>query len=125
MSSELNKYGVTLFALSKDTPEDAAYHKKRDQLSLALLSDAKLEVIRQYGLEHHKALEFSKGRFSLLGNSLALLPSIKKMAIPTSILVDEEGTIRWIDQTDDYRLRSDEAIVLEAIRSAFAKVPAE
>ena len=121
MSKELEKYGVTIVALSKDTLEEAAHHKERDHLSLTLLSDPELEVIKQYGLEHHKALEFSTGRFSLLGNSLALLPSIKKMAIPTTLLLDEQGVIRWIDQADDYRLRSDEEHVLAAVKSAFGE----
>jgi hypothetical protein len=41
------------------------------------------------------------------------------MAIPTSLLVDEQGIIRWIDQSEDYRLRSSEQRVMDAVRSAF------
>ena len=41
------------------------------------------------------------------------------MAIPTSLLIDERGVIRWIDQADDYRLRSGEQRVLEAIDGVF------
>jgi hypothetical protein len=41
------------------------------------------------------------------------------MAIPTSLLVDENGVIRWIDQTDDYRLRSSNERVLQAVSEAF------
>ena len=41
------------------------------------------------------------------------------MAIPTSLLIDENGVIRWIDQTDDYRLRSSNERVLKAVREAF------
>ena len=90
-------------------------HKERDGLAMTLLSDAKLEVIRQYGVEHHKAFGFTTGTFT----SLALVPSLKTMAIPTTLLIDEHGTIQWLDQTDDYRLRSDEARVLEAVESTF------
>ena len=119
MASDLGRFEVSMFALSKDTQQDAARHKKRDGLSFPLLSDPNLEVIRQYGLEHHKAIEFSTVRFTLFGMPLALLPSIKVMAIPTTLLIDEQGVIRWIDQTDDYRLRGDEARVLAAIEAAF------
>ncbi len=56
----------------------------------------------------------------LFGLPLALIPSVKTMAIPTSLLLDEQGVIKWIDQTDDYRLRSNEARVLAAIEDAFA-----
>ena len=119
MKPDLEKFGVTVVALSKDSVPDAAMQRARDGLSMTLLSDPELTVIRQYGVEHHKAVEFSTGRFVLFGIPLALVPSFKTMAIPTSLLIDETGTIRWIDQTDDYRLRSSEARVMQAINAAF------
>ena len=108
-----------MVALSKDNRADVAMHANRDKLSLLLLSDPQLEVIRQYGVEHHKAVEFSTARFSIAGTPLALVPSVKTMAIPTSLLIDENGVIRWIDQAEDYRLRSDEMRVMQAVREAF------
>lgn len=119
MQPDLDKYGVSIVALSKDSVEEAAVHKTRDGLSLTLLADPKLEVIRQYGVEHHKALGSNTGSFTVGGIPLALTPSFKTMAIPTSLLVDENGVIRWIDQTDDYRLRSDNDRVLQAVKDAF------
>ena len=119
MQPDLEEYNVSVVALSKDSVEEVAIHKTRDKLSLTLLSDSKLEVIRQYGVEHHKALGSSTGSFMLFGIPLALVPSFKTMAIPTSLLVDENGVIQWIDQTDDYRLRSDNSRVLEAVTDAF------
>jgi peroxiredoxin len=41
------------------------------------------------------------------------------MAIPTTLLIDETGTIRWVEQTDDYRLRSNNQRVMEAVETAF------
>lgn len=119
MRPQLQAHGVRMIALSKDEVEVAARHKRRDGLHFTLLSDPDLVVIRQYGLEHHKAIEFSKGGFTLFGLPLAVAPSVRTMAIPTTLLIDEDGTIRWIDQTDDYRLRSGEARVLEAVRASF------
>jgi len=115
MRAELEAYGVSVIGLSKDSVKEAAYHKERDGLSMTLLADPKLEVLRQYGVEHHKAVEFSTGRFVVFGIPLALVPSFKTMAIPTSLLIDENGIIVWIDQTDDYRLRSSEQRVLQAV----------
>ncbi len=120
MQADLEEYDVSLVALSKDTVEEAEIHKTRDKLSLLLLSDSKLEVIRQYGVEHHKALGFSTGSFTVFGLPVALTPSFKTMAIPTSLLVDENGVIQWIDQADDYRLRSSENRVLQAVENAFS-----
>lgn len=120
MQSDLDEYGVSLVALSKDTVDEAAVHKSRDGLKLLLLSDANLDVIRQYGVEHHKAIGFATGSFTLFGLPLGFTPSFKTMAIPTTLLIDENGVIRWIDQTDDYRLRSSEDRVLHAVQKAFA-----
>jgi peroxiredoxin len=120
MKDELAVHNVGVIALSKDSVETAAIHKQRDGLSMPLLADPELNVIRKYGLEHHKAIEVSKGMISMLGIHGGLVASIKTMAIPTSLLIDEEGVIRWIDQTDDYRIRSHNERILEAVSSAFA-----
>lgn len=119
MKDELAAYGVEVVALSKDSVADAARHRERDGLTMTLLSDPELSVIRQYGVEHHKAVEFSTWRFTVFGIPLAVWPTFESMAIPTSLLVDETGIIRWIDQTDDYRLRSLPERVLQAVREAF------
>ncbi len=113
---------MEIIALSKDTPENAAFHRDRDGLKrVQLLSDSELDVIRDYGVEHHKAIEFSQGRFTIAGIPLALVPSVKTMAIPTTLLIDEHGIIRWIDQSDDYRLRSAEGRIVAEVERAFSK----
>ena len=114
-----------MIALSKDTVEQAAHHKIRDRLSFTLLADPTLKVIRQLGLEHHKAIEFSKGGFTVFGMPLALVPQFETMAIPTTLLVDEAGTVVWVDQADDYRLRSSETRVLAAADEAFGTAVAQ
>ena len=119
MQSDLEKYDVSVIALSKDSVEETAIHKERDNLSVKLMADPKLEVIRQYGVEHHKAFGFTTGKFMLFGIPLALTPSFKAMAIPTTLLVDENGVIQWIDQADDYRIRSSRDRVFQAVKSVF------
>lgn len=99
--------------------EEAAIHKNRDKLTFKLLSDPKLEVIKQYGVEHHQALNFTTGKFMLFGVPLAFTPSFKTMAIPTTLIIDENSVIQWIDQADDYRIRSDVNGVFQAVKSAF------
>jgi peroxiredoxin len=121
MKEDLARYDVSILALSKDTPEQAAIHKSRDGLSIPLLSDTDLKVIRAFGVEHHKALGQTKNtKFTIGGIPLGLAPfKFETMAIPTTLLIDETGTIRWVDQTDDYRLRSSNQRVLDAVKAAF------
>jgi peroxiredoxin len=114
MQDTFRKRGIRLIALSKDSVAEAAAHRQRDGLhDITLLSDPELKVIGAYGLEHHKALEFKS--WTVLGVPLGLPTGYKRMAIPTSILVDREGLVRWIDQADDYRIRGDEQRVLQAL----------
>ena len=54
-----------------------------------------------------------------LRNPVNLSPKgIGGLPIPTTILVDAEGKVRWIDQTDDYMLRSEPDRVLAAIEAS-------
>lgn len=122
ISPKLAEHGVEVVALSKDTPQDASLQRERDKISFQLLSDPKLEVLKDYGAEHHKAVEFSTGNFTVMGVPLALIPSFKSMAIPTTILVDEYGIVQWIDQAGDYRIRSAEDRVLTEVQRVFDKV---
>lgn len=43
------------------------------------------------------------------------------MAAPTTLLLDEQSIIRWIDTTDDYKVRSSVERVLGAIDGAFGE----
>ncbi len=122
MQSEFSQRNIRVVALSKDTVEEANVHQQRDGLTLTLLSDPELKVIRQYGVEHHKALNFTTGKLMIGSIPIAFLPSFKAMAIPTSVLIDENGIVQWIDQADDYRVRSDDRRVREAIDRVFPEL---
>lgn len=119
MRPELEQLGFIVVVLSKDSVADAARAKRRDGLGFVVLSDPELVAIRSYGLEHHRAVEFSTAPFSLFGIPLAMYTGRRTMAVPTTLLIDENGIVRWIDQADDYRLRGDASRVLGAIATAF------
>ena len=120
MRGELARHGVALYALSKDPPQVAQRHRERDALQLGLLCDPDLRVIRRYGVEHQRALEISKGRrISLFGLNVGLVPSFESMAIPTTLLIDEHGCIRWVDQSGDYKVRSSPERVIAAVAQVF------
>lgn len=118
MQGELSAYGVDVVALSKDPPETVARQKVRDGIDFTLLSDPQLKVIRDFGLLHHGALEFGISG-TIFGVPLAIPTGFKTMAIPTTLLVNENGVVRWIDQADDYRLRGDARRITNALATAF------
>jgi hypothetical protein len=48
---------------------------------------------------------------------------LRPLAIPTAILVDADGVVRWVDRADDYRVRTDTERVLAAVRASLGKAP--
>ncbi len=98
---------MRMVAVSPDTVEEAAKMKRKLQLGFDIISDESLELIDLFGLRHEKGLAVAPGR-----------KIMRPLAIPTTFLVDTEGVVRWIDQADDYRVRSDATRVLEAVTGA-------
>lgn len=67
-----------------------------------MLADRELLVTTLYGLRNEK---------NISPYGIAALP------IPTTILVDAKGIVRWIDKSKDYQQRSDPGRVMAAISS--------
>ena len=101
---ELETRGIELVAISTDTPEEIRAGRGKHGTDAVLLSDPELAVTDLFNLRNPKNIT-PRG--------------ISGMPIPTTILTDSDGIVRWIDQTDDYMLRSDPDRVLEAIRTTF------
>ena len=120
MSPLLEELGVELVGISRDDVEQARMMHEQDSLGRALLlADPELEVIRQFGLEHHKTVVTTSPMVRVFGLPLGMPKGMEAMAIPTTMLIDEQGIIRWIDQAEDYRIRSDAARVESALRRVF------
>ena len=112
MLGEVSEYGIELLAISPDTLAEARRMKRSTGLSMPLLSDEHLEVIDLYGLRHPKGLAAPRdGKIA------------RPLAIPTTVLIDAQQIVRWIDQTGDYRLRSNPDRVIEALREHLDRAP--
>ena len=79
--------GVTVVAISVDSPEINREHTRKQGYTFTFLSDEKAEVIRRYDLVHEKGYRDAD------------------IARPAEFLVDSTGTIRWVNLADDYRVR--------------------
>jgi peroxiredoxin len=98
---ELDARGIALVAISADTPEQIRAGRAKHGARATLLADPELAVTAQYGLVNHRGP--AKG-------------GLRRLPIPTTILVDGDGIVRWIDQASDYQVRSHPERVLAAIR---------
>jgi peroxiredoxin len=97
--SELERRGIRPVAISVDSPEESAALCKKAGYTYTFLSDPKGEVIRRYDLLHTGA-----GRDG------------RDIARPAEFLLDSSGVVRWLNLTEDIRVRTTPRDVLEATR---------
>jgi peroxiredoxin len=72
-----------------DTPEQSQELQKKAELTFVLASDANAQAIRKYDLLH------AKGG-----------PDGHDIARPGEFLVDSNGVVRWVNLTEDFRVRA-------------------
>ena len=68
-----------------------------------MLADPDIELIDAFGIRNQGPYSGPPG-------------AAKALPIPTTALVDGQGIIRWVDQSENYQRRSDPDYVLAAIR---------
>ena len=76
-------------AISVDTPEITENLRKKAGYTFTFFSDPNTEVIRRYDLVHKGAGEH--------GHDIAR---------PAELLIDRSGTVRWVNLTEDLRVRA-------------------
>jgi peroxiredoxin len=77
-----------------DPPAATREHLARTGWTFSFLSDPEGEVVRRYDLLHQ-----------VTGDQV--------VARPAELLIDPSGTVRWVDLTDDYRIRTRPETVLQ------------
>lgn len=90
--------GFEVVAISVDSPAESQKLCRSRGYTFPFLSDPKAETIRQYGVLHPKGGEEGED-----------------IARPAEFLVDASGTIRWVNLTEDLRIRARPETVLAAI----------
>ncbi len=98
---EFDARGVSIVTVCSDTPEKIAAGHAKHGLGAVMLSDPKLEVTDLFGLRNQKIQTGPPGR---------------PQPVPTSILTDAAGVVRWIDQSENHQRRSDPDVVLGALK---------
>ncbi len=96
--NEFNARGVRLAAISVDSPAVNRGHCAKQGYTYTFLSDAGAEVIRRYGLLHPRG--------GAEGSDVAR---------PAEFLVDPDGVVRWVNLTEDYRVRARADEVLQLV----------
>ncbi len=86
--SEFDKRGIRVVAISVDPIKVNQWLGEKAGLTFSLLSDPEEKVISRYDLRH------------IRGG-----PNGVDIARPAEFLIDSSGTVRWVNLTDDVRVR--------------------
>lgn len=76
-------------------------------LQATMLADPKLELTELFGYKNKNINNFKT-------------PGRPGLPVPTSLLIDAEGTVVWKDQSENYTQRSDPTVVGHALKTHFA-----
>jgi peroxiredoxin len=95
---DFRRHGIAIAAISVDSPEESGKLCQSRGYTYPFLSDPHTDVIRSYGVLHPNAGE--NGR---------------DIARPAEFFVDSAGIIRWVNLTDDIRIRARPEAALEVI----------
>ena len=87
-------------AISVDAPEVSEHLRAKQGYTFTFLSDPNTEVIRRYDLLHK-----------------AGGPEANDIARPAEFLIDRAGTVRWVNFTEDIRVRPRAQQMLAAAQS--------
>jgi peroxiredoxin len=98
---ELDEREIQIVTVCTDTPEKIRAGHRKHRLRAVMLSDRKLEVTDRYGLRNQWV---DSGP-----------PGVPGQPVPTTILADAGGVVRWIDQSENYQRRSTPDHLLAAI----------
>ncbi len=90
---------MELYAVSVDPPATSKRLKGRLRAGFTFLSDPEGVLLDAIGIRHREG-------YVVDGSDIAY---------PTSMLVDESGTVRWLYQADNYRERAKPEAIFAAI----------
>jgi peroxiredoxin len=115
----LAEQGVKLIAISPQKPEGSMKMQERNKLSYTVVSDPANKIATQLGIltAPNDAAAAAQGKLGLdlekvNANGTSALP------MPTVVVVDAEGIIRWIDVHPNYSTRSEPEDILAAVKAA-------
>ena len=113
--------GISLIAISPQTADGSLSTKETKELSFTVLSDPGNQLARQLGIltapskgVRHAQLQIGIDVTQVNADGTTELP------MPTVIIADATGTIRWIDVHRDYTTRTEPGQVLQAVTEMIA-----
>jgi peroxiredoxin len=114
----LSERGAALIAVSPQTPDGSLSMKEKNELTFPVLSDPGNVLARSLGIIAPPSPRTRAAQLKLGLDVGALnIESDADLPMPTVLIVDKSGTIRWIDVHPNYTTRSEPRDILDAFES--------
>ena len=126
LAPALSVLGATLTAISPQIPERLVEIKRRHGFTFNVATDRDNALGRRFGILYtadaaNQASALAKGSFigDVTGTGSWELP------MPAVVVIDQDHTVRFVDVSPDWLVRTEAGPVIEAVESIRAPVPAQ
>jgi peroxiredoxin len=118
LAAELDARDVALIAVSPQKPDGALSIQEKNELSFTVLSDPGNQIGARLGILSAQDDDMRAAR-AKLGTDVAATNAdgTDMLPMPTVVIVDAAGRIRWIDVHPNYTIRTEPAAILAALAS--------
>lgn len=113
IAPDLEKEGYQLIAISTDQPEGLAQSANKEKLSYTLLSDADLNVSKQFGL----AYKAPKGYWEMLPKTTGGKDTDLLLPVPSVFVLDTKGVIHFEYINPDFKQRLSPELLMAVSKS--------
>lgn len=113
----LDARGVTLIALSPQKPDRSLSMAEENQLTFVVASDPASALARRLGIIKPPSSQEARAAALAFGVDVAgaNIDGTDDVPMPTTIVIDRDGEIRWVDVHPDYSMRSEPADIIAAV----------
>ena len=119
---ELARRGVALVAISPQAPDGSLSTQEKNELTFTVLSDPANQVAKAIGILTAPSAEARAAQLELgLDLTAVNADGTTGLPMPTTIIVDADHVVRWIDVHPDYTTRSEPDQILAALDAVAAR----
>jgi peroxiredoxin len=113
----LDYYGITLIALSPQKPDGSLTMAEKNQLTFVVASDPANALARRLGILNPQPSEEARAAARAAGVDVAgaNIDGTDDLPMPTTLVIDRDGVIRWADVHPDYSMRSEPGDIIAAV----------
>lgn len=117
---QLNRRGVPLIAVSPQAPDGSLTMQEKNELAFTVLSDPGNQLAHHAGILTAPSTEVRAAQLQLgLDLTAVNADGTVELPMPTTVILDADHAVRWIDVHPNYSTRSEPLEILAALDTYF------